>query len=308
MLPPNDPLPSWHEGKVKSRIFEFIEQITDPNSSSFVPEEDRIATFDNDGTLWVEKPLMAQLAFYKRELFDADVLENGGLIKRALNWFYNAVLDIFDLLKMLVAYLYSGFTTDEYRDLVAKWISEAKHPRYKRLYTDLTYKPMLELMTLLSHHGFTNYIVTGGTSNFVRPWSEEVYKVPTEHIIGSSVRTRLGKRNGDLAVKLEPIPLFIENRKAKVLAIERILAKRPIAAFGNSRGDVEMLRWARTQDNSLCMLVHHTDDEREYKYSPDTIFTWGKSTLKYAEELNWQVIDMKQDWKYIFAHEINEEA
>jgi len=293
-------LPSWHESKAKQRIIEFVAQVTTPGSEFFVPEAERIATFDNDGTLWVEKPILAQLAFYKRQLFDADVLAKVSPFKRMLNWLKNALFDIIDLFKMLLAYLHSGLTTDEYRANVSQWIKQAKHPRFDCLYTDLTYLPMLELLDYLSAHGFSNYIVSGGTANFIRPWSERIYKISADRIIGSSVKTRLAKRNGELAVKLEPIPFFFDYRSGKVLGIERALAKRPIAAFGNSLGDVEMLRWARTKTQSLCMLIHHTDDIREYKYKPDPWYYFGKSTLKYAQELNWQVVDMKKDWKHIF--------
>jgi len=301
-----DPLPSWQEGKAKRRILKFVQQVTDETSPYFVEQEHRIATFDNDGTLWVEKPLLAQIAFYKRQLLDVDVLANASKFKRLLNWAKEFILDIFDLIKMLFAYIRSGLTTDEYRILVSKWIKDAKHPRYQRKYTDLVYLPMMELMDYLTNNGFTNYIVSGGTANFIRPWSEEIYNVSADRIIGSSVLTRLSKRDGELAVKLEPIPFSFEYRSGKVLGIERNLAKRPIAAFGNSLGDVEMLRWARTTEQSLCMLIHHTDEEREYKYGPDPFYHLGKSTLKYAQELNWQVVDMKNDWKTLFQFEHQE--
>jgi aromatic ring-cleaving dioxygenase len=298
-----DPLPSWHEGKAKQRIIEFVEQITDENSPYFVVKENRIATFDNDGTLWVEKPLLAQLAFYKRQLFDSQVLTKVSFITRVLNWLKVAFLNVFDLMKMLIAYFYSGLTTDEYRQDVAKWIAQAKHPRYKTQYTNLAYLPMLEVLDYFSANGFSNYIVSGGTANFIRPWSAQVYNVPSNRIIASSVKTRLGKRNGKLAVKLEPIPFSFEYRSGKVLGIERRLAKRPIAAFGNSLGDADMLRWTRTNKQSLCVLIHHTDEVREYKYSPDPFYHLGKSTLKYAQQLNWQVVDMKNDWRKLFSFE-----
>jgi len=301
-----DPLPSWHEGKVKQRILTFIEQVTDPQSPDYVEPQDRIATFDNDGTLWVEKPILTQLAFYKKQLLNADVINSDSTLVRALNWLKYGFLHFFDILRLAKAYISSGLTTDEYRDKVAQWISVAKHPRYQRKYTELTYQPMMELMELLSDNGFSNYIVSGGTANFIRPWVEQVYQVSVNRIIGSSVRTRLCQRNGELAVKLEPIPLFFDYRSGKVLGIERALAKRPIAAFGNSLGDVEMLRWARTTQQSLCVLIHHTDDVREYKYKPDPFYYFGKPTLKWAQESNWQVVDMKRDWKRIFKFEDSE--
>jgi len=154
----NDPLPSWHEGKAKQRIIAFVEQVTSEGTKFFVPEEERIATFDNDGTLWIEKPILAQLAFYKRQLFDEDVLANASMLKRLLNWMKHALLDAIDLIKMLFAYLRSGLTTDEYRAHVSEWIKNAKHPHFDCLYTDLTYLPMLELLDYLSAHGFSNYM------------------------------------------------------------------------------------------------------------------------------------------------------
>lgn len=302
----HDPLPSWHEGKVKQRILDFIEQVTTPDSAHYVAEDERIATFDNDGTLWVEKPLLAQMAFYKRELLDADVLENGSKLKRVANWSIKSVRDLGGLTKLLVGYFRSGLTTDEYRAKVSQWIARAKHPRYQRKYTDLVYQPMQEVMQLFAQHGFTNYIVSGGSANFIRPWAQDIYDIPESRIIGSSTRTRLSQRGDELAVKLEPIPFSFEYRSGKVLGIERRLAKRPIAAFGNSLGDVDMLRWARTTQQSLCVLIHHTDDVREYKYGPDPRLYFGKSTLKFAKEQNWQVVDMKNDWRTIFSFEHDE--
>lgn len=301
-----DPLPSWHEGSVKQRILDFLEQVTTPDSVHYVAEDERIATFDNDGTLWVEKPLLAQMAFYKKELLDADVLENASKLKRAVNWSIRGVKDLGGLTKMLVGYFRAGITTDEYRARVSQWIAEAEHPRYKRKYTELVYQPMQEVLQLFAQHGFTNYIVSGGSANFIRPWADEVYNVPENRIIASSSKTRLSKRGDELAVKLEALPFSFEYRSGKVLGIERRLAKRPIAAFGNSLGDVEMLRWARTTAQSLCVLIHHTDEVREYKYGPDPRLHFGKSTLKYAKELNWQVVDMKNDWRTLFNFERDE--
>lgn len=303
MLENQDPLPSWHEGKAKQRIIDFVQQVTNKESPYYVETENRIATFDNDGTLWVEKPLLAQLAFYKREFSNAQVSVKVNRFKRLLNWLKIAFIIGIDLLKILRAYFHSGLTTDEYREHVASWITKAKHPRYKTLYTDLVYLPMLEVLDYLAANGFTNYIVSGGTANFIRPWSEKIYKISADRIIGSSVKTRLGKHEGKLAVKLEPIPFTFEYCSGKVLGIERRLAKRPIAAFGNSLGDVDMLRWARTTEQSLCVLIHHTDEIREYKYSPDPFYHLGKKTLNVAKQLNWQVIDMKNDWKTIFEFE-----
>jgi len=298
-----DALPSWHEGEAKQSIIDFVRRVTSPDSEFFVPEQERIATFDNDGTLWVEKPVLAQLAFYKRELLDQDVLKNKGTLSRLIHLGMSIIWDAFDLFKKLLAYLHSGLTTEEYRQKVTDWIAKARHPRYERLYTELAYLPMLELLAYLEQHGFRNYIVSGGTANFIRPWSNRVYRISADRIIGSSVKTRLAERDNGLVVMLEPIPFFFDYRSGKVLGIERALAKRPIAAFGNSIGDVEMLRWADGSECALCMLIHHTDAEREYKYKPDPFYHLGKKTLTWAKELDWQVVDMKQDWKRMFHFE-----
>jgi phosphoserine phosphatase len=298
-----DPLPSWQEGKIKSRIIEFIKQVTDENSQYFVAPEQRLATFDNDGTLMVEKPLLAQVAYFKRKLLNGEPLTNVSKLHRILSWCKDVLFDALNLLRFAFYFLRTGITTDEYRDSVARWIAIAKHPRFQQKYTELAYLPMIEVLAYFEAHGFKNYIVSGSSANFIRPWSQRVYRVSANRVIGSSLRTRLGKRNGELAVKLEPIPFSIENRAGKVLSIERRLAQRPIAAFGNSYGDVDMLRWARTEQQSLCVLIHHTDEKREYKYSPNTRFRWGKNTLTYAKELNWQVVDMKNDWRIIFSFE-----
>lgn len=299
----HDPLPSWHESPVKDRILGFLEQVTNESSAEFVPIENRIATFDNDGTLWVEKPVLAQLAFYKKSLLDADVIADVGRFKRIWSLLTRTLTDFTDLIRMLTAYLGSGLTTDEYREHVASWINQAKHPRFDEKYTALVYQPMMEVIALFEKHGFTNYIVSGGTANFIRPWSEQVYNIPPERVIASSVRTRLSKKKGKLVVKLEPIPFCLDYRSGKVLGIERHLAKRPIAAFGNSLGDVDMFRWARTTNESLCVLIHHTDAVREYQYSPDPFYHFGKKTLTWANELDWQVVDMKNHWKTVFSFE-----
>lgn len=299
----DDPLPSWTEGKAKRKIIEFVEQVTDESSPHFVAKELRIATFDNDGTLWVEKPLLAQLAFYKWQLFDSGEFDHSEKAAHFFAKLKRLIGDFFDLLRFIGAYIFSGLTTEEYRLAVSKWIKHAHHPRYQQKYTDLTYLPMREVLEYFSQNGFSNYIVSGGTANFIRPWSEDVYKISADRIIGSSTRTRLKIKDGTFSIKIEPIPFSFEYCSGKVLGIERRLAKRPIAAFGNSLGDADMLRWTRTTAHSLCVLIHHTDDVREYKYSPDPFYHLGKSTLSYAAEGNWQVVDMKNDWQQIFAFE-----
>jgi phosphoserine phosphatase len=296
----NDPLPSWHEGEVKAGIIAFVKQITDEKSVHYVKPEHRLATFDNDGTLMVEKPVMAQVAYFKRKLLDAGVLKHGTAFQRLLHWLKNIIFDSGNILKLALFFFRQGITTEEYRMSVARWIAKAKHPRFEKKYTELTYQPMLEVLDYFEQHGFSNYIVSGSTANFIRPWAKDSYKVTANRVIGSSLRTRLSSINGNMAIKLEPIPFSLENRAGKVLSIERRIAKRPIAAFGNSYGDVDMLRWTSSVENSLSVLIHHTDAEREYKYSPDSFFCLGKNTLAYAKASQWLVVDMKNDWRCIF--------
>lgn len=300
LKPVVDPLPSWQEGKVKQRIIEFVQQVTDESSIHYVVPENRIATFDNDGTLMVEKPVMAQVAYFKRKLLNAEVINTKSKWLRIAHWIKSLFFDLFGFIRLLLTLWRRGMTTEQYRASVARWIAQAKHPRFGKKYTELVYKPMLEVLQYFEANDFKNYIVTGSTANFVRPWSQDVYQVSVNRVIGSSLKTKLSLRSGQLDIMLEPLPFSIENRATKVLSIERRIAKRPIAAFGNSYGDVDMLRWTRNSHSSLCVLIHHTDAEREYAYSPNTRFCFGKNTLDYAEQLQWQVVDMKHDWKTVF--------
>jgi len=247
--------------------------------------------------------MLAQLEFYKGALFGSKKAKPQHKWLRLLSKFKRLLWDFGHIFKVIISFLHSGLSTQEYRDKVDEWIQTATHPRYKCLYTDLAYLPMLELLAYLQENGFKSYVVTGGTSNFVRPWSQRIYQISADRIIGSSVKTRLSEKNDQLVVKLEPIPFFFDYRSGKVLGIERALAQKPIAAFGNSLGDVEMLRWAGTEPKSLCMLIHHTDAEREYKYSPDPFYHLGKKTLTWAKELDWQVVDIKKDWQHVFKFE-----
>lgn len=304
MLPDGDALPSWSEGKAKRSVFDFVERICHQQSPHFLPLAERIATFDHDGTLWVEKPLLTQLAFTQQQVmkhpFHTRAEHHQSLFASIADDFENMLADASTDLNELLNYVFDGFTTEQYRDRVATWITQAKHPRFDRLYTQLIYQPMLELMAYLRAHDFTLYLVSGGSADFIRPWSEQYYQVPRQQIIGSSMKTHLLEEHGELGVALEPIPFFFDNGPDKVLGIERAIARRPIAAFGNSHGDVEMLRWAGSSPQSLCMLIHHTDAIREYKYSPDAPLNLGKSVLKIAAENNWMVVDMQHDWLNIF--------
>lgn len=304
-------LPSWQPGARRDAILAFLQQVTDKNHPNYVDEAHRIAVFDHDGTLWVEKPTVTELVFIK-DLFrftpkpEADSQQNLGhragfclarlwhKLRYGFAWLMQNVLR--DSRWLLQEYL-AGVSTDEYQHWAGKWLASAKHPRFNRLYTELTYQPMLEVLQLFAQHQFKNYIVSGGSNYFVRAVCQPCYQITPPYAIGSQLRTKVRQRHGKLQVELQPIPWFFDNHNGKVLAIENRIDLRPIAAFGNTSGDVAMLRWTAQQPVHLCMLVHHTDAVREYSYSP------GQPTLDAANQYGWQVIDMKQDWRVVFSFE-----
>lgn len=301
------PLVSWKAGALRDAILTFLHEVTTPESEYFVPVSDRVAVFDNDGTLWVEKPLLAQLAFFRDRIRPDDdpprALKQTSLFERAAHLFEDAVVDLFEDLADLIKDLVDGVTTDEFKEAVMAWMTEAKHPRFQVPYTQVVYQPMLEVLDLFRQHQFACYIVTGSSSDFVRPWSVPIYQVPEPNVVGSSLRTRLVERDDRLQLEYLPVPFVLANGDAKVEAIGRRIGKQPIAAFGNSRGDIEMLRWTSQAQRSLCCLVHHTDSVREYEYSPDPPFHFGPPTLEMAEQQGWHRVDMKSDWRRIFSHD-----
>jgi phosphoserine phosphatase len=305
----SDALPSWQHGENRDAILSFLARVTDPTHADFVPVEQRIAVFDHDGTLWLEKPEVTELVFIK-DLFRhhaqesaPDASQTSGQragrwllrlwrkIRFAIAWLLQNILR--DGRWLLREYL-AGVSTDEYQQWARQWLASAKHPRFNRLYTELTYQPMQEVLQLFAAHQFKNYIVSGGSNYFVRALCQPCYRITPPYAIGSQLRTKVRERHGVLQVELQPIPWFFDNHNGKVLAIENRIDLRPIAAFGNTSGDVAMLRWTGQQPVHLCMLVHHTDAAREYCYSP------GQPTLNAAKQYGWQVIDMKQDWRVIF--------
>jgi phosphoserine phosphatase len=307
-MPVNGPLASWQDGPAKQGILDFVTDVTDENSPYFVPTAERIAVFDNDGTLWIEKPLMTQIEFIKDQIHPEDSVvteheSKHSLFARITDAFEDSVVDLLNDLKNLSEELFDGVTTDEYKALVLKWITETKHPRYQKLYTELVYQPMIEVLQLFMQNHFQCYIVSGGSTDFVRPWCEKVYNIPCQNVIGSSLRTRVVEKDGQLELEYLPVPFYFDNGDAKVRSIGRIIGKQPIAAFGNSHGDAEMLRWVGRAKRHIAYLIHHTDAVREYQYSPDPTFLLGKSTLELAQQYQWSVVDMKNDWRNIFSFE-----
>jgi phosphoserine phosphatase len=311
-----DTLPSWNDGPAKSAIVGFVRATTDPSSPDFVREQERIATFDQDGTLWVEHPMYAQLAFALYRLAELEPQHPGWKtaepFKSALagDMAAFAKFTMADL-ETLVAASHAGMSTDAFRGMVADWIARATHPRWNRTYTELVYQPMLEVMQYLRANGFKNYIVTGGGQAFVRAYAESVYDTPPEQVIGSSLETQFDYDLEGKAILMRPPKLLLYNDLAgKPQDIYLFLGRPPIAAFGNSTGDRQMLEYAQSGSGARLMtLVLHDDENREYAYGPgsgqaDTKF--GAFTQELADEAKakgWVVVSMKNDWKRTFAFE-----
>ena len=301
-----DPLPSWRDGKAKQSILNFVAAVTAQGSSEFVPVPERIATFDNDGTLWVEQPMYVQLAFAldrvkallpmhpewkEKQPFKA-VIE--GDMKTVAASGERGLVE-------LVLTTHAGMTTEEFEAIVTEWLAKARHPRFDRPYTDLVFQPMIELLAYLRASGFRTFIVSGGGIEFMRPWSEKVYGVPPEQVVGSSVKTRYQMR-GDIPVLFRlPEIDFVDDGAGKPVRINEHIGRRPIAAFGNSDGDLQMLQWvSKGPHRHLALLVHHTDAEREYAYDRKSTFGRLNEALDVAGDNGWTVVSMKDDWNRIF--------
>jgi len=304
-----DPLPSWNDGPSRKAITSFVERTTRHGSADYVAPAERVAVFDNDGTLWAEQPMYFQLAFaidrvraeaanhpeWKttepfRSILDGD-------IKAALAGGEHAILE-------LVMATHAGMTTDQFARTVAEWASTARHPTLNRLYTECTYQPMVEVLEYLRAHGFKTFIVSGGGAEFMRPWVGRAYGVPPEQVVGSSGKTRFEMRDGGpVLVKLPEIG-SIDDKDGKPININLHIGRHPIIAFGNSDGDQQMLEWtAANRGPSLCVLVHHTDAEREWAYDRNSPIGRLDTALDEARLRNWTVVDMKEEWKVIFARE-----
>lgn len=302
-----DPLPSWNEGLAKQAIKTFVAKVTTSGSPDFVPVPERIATFDNDGTLWAEQPMYSQLLFavdrvkalaprhpewQSKEPF-ASLLK--GDLKRALAGGEKSVVEI-------VMVTHAGMTTAEFEQIVKDWIATARHPVTKRPYTEMVYQPMLELLAYLRANGFKTFIVSGGGVEFMRPWIERVYGIPPEQVVGSSIKTEYELRDGKpVLVRLAELN-FIDDKAGKPVGINSHIGRRPIAAFGNSDGDQQMLEWTQAGAGArLMMLMHHDDAHREWAYGPESkIGTFSDALMCAAKTSGWTVVSMKKDWKAVF--------
>ena len=303
----SDPLPSWNEGVTKQAITAFVARVTNQGGPDFVPVDQRIATFDNDGTLWVEQPMYVQLAFILDRV--------RALAPQNPDWKgkqpFQAVLDG-DMkalaasgekgLVELMAVTHAGMTPDEFHKIVSDWLATARDPRFKRTYVELVYQPMLELLAYLRANGFKTFIVSGGGIEFMRPWAERVYGIPPEQVVGSSIKTRFEMRDGRPTLFRLPEINFIDDKAGKPVGINEHIGRRPIAAFGNSDGDLEMLQWTTISGGSrFGLIVHHTDAAREYAYDRQSHVGRLDKALDAAALNKWTVVDMKADWKRVFA-------
>jgi hypothetical protein len=304
-----DPLPSWNPGPSKTAIIEFVGKVTHDGGPDYVPAEQRIAVLDNDGTLWSEKPFYFQLAFafdrvkelaaqhpeWKDRQPFKGVLEND--VDAVLAGGEHALLE-------LVMATHAGMTTGEFEQIVTDWISTARHPGTGQLYTAMVYQPMLELLDYLRANGFKTYIVSGGGIEFMRPWVNTVYGVPPEQVIGSSIKVKYELRDGEPVLQRLAEIDFIDDKAGKPVGIHKFIGIRPVAAFGNSDGDLQMLQWTAAGDGSRFMLlVHHTDAEREYAYDRKSHVGKLDQALDEAGRRGWTVVDMKREWKVVYPPE-----
>ncbi len=311
-----DPLPSWNEGPRKSAILAFVHDTTDKGSAKFVPPEQRIATFDMDGTLWVEHPMYTQVVYcldrVKALVKQRPRLKDLAPFKTVLSGNPEAIakLAMKDVEEIMEAAL-SGMSVEQFDAEVAQWLATARHPRFKRPYTELAYPPMLEVLNYLRANGFKTYIVTGSGQDFVRVFAEKVYGIPPEQVIGSAGETKYvyGKQGEPLLIK-EPKLVLNDNNAGKPEAIHLVIGRRPVAAFGNSSGDRQMLEYTGAGGGArLMMLVLHDDPIREYAYGPadglpnSKVGTFPQSLYDEAQAKGWFVIHMKTDWKRVFAFE-----
>ncbi len=303
-------LPSWHDGKSKQSIIAFVSKVTKEGSPDFVPPAERIAVFDNDGTLWSEQPMYFQFFFaidrvnaiapehpeWKRMEPFASLLK--GDVQGALSGGEHSMIEI-------VMASHAGMTTEAFEDIVVDWIATAKHPAKKHLFTEMVYQPMLEMLAYLRMHGFKTFIVSGGGIDFMRPWTEKVYGIPPEQVVGSSIETKFEMRDGRPVLVRLPSLSFINDKAGKPVGIHQHIGRRPLAAFGNSDGDLQMLQWtAAGHGPRLAVYIHHTDAEREWAYDRKSSVGRFDKGLDEARARGWTVVDMKQDWKVIYPFEI----
>ncbi len=302
----NNPLPSWNNGDTRKAIMDFVKETTRKDGEFFIPCGERIAVFDNDGTLWSEQPMYFQLAFaidrikamapqhpeWQVEEPFKSLLE--GDLESALAGGEKALIQI-------VMATHAGMTTEAFEKIVIGWIDTATHPGTGKLYKEMVFQPMLELLEFLRKNDFKPYIISGGGIDFMRPWSEEVYGIPPEQVLGSSGKVKFEIVNGEPVLNKLPELDFIDDKEGKPVGIHKFIGKRPVAAFGNSDGDLAMLQWtAAGEGKRIAVYIHHTDETREWAYDRDSHIGRLDKGLDEAIQKNWVVVDMKNDWKRIY--------
>jgi phosphoserine phosphatase len=302
-----EPLPSWNDTAVKQNIIAFVTRVTTVNGKDYVPPAERIATFDNDGTLWSEQPMYFQLAFtidrVKALASQHPEWKEKQPFKGVLEGDLKAIAAAGEkgLVEMMMV-THAGMTTSEFEQTVTDWLKTARHPRFKRPYNELVFQPMLELLSYLRDNGFKTYIVSGGGVEFMRPWVAQTYGIPPEQVIGSSIKLKYELRDDEPVLVRLPEVDFVDDKAGKPVGIQKFIGRRPIAAFGNSDGDYEMLRWTTSGlGPRLGLIVHHTDAEREYAYDRESHFGRLNLALDEAAKRQWQLVDMKRDWKVIYS-------
>ncbi len=301
-----NPLPSWNTGPAKQEILDFVKSVTKKDGKDYVKPAERIAVFDNDGTLWAEQPVYFQLIFaldrikelapkhpeWKEQQPFKAALENdmASLVKSGQK----------GLVQLLMA-SHAGMTTAEFETIVKDWVTKSRHPRFKRPYTEVVYQPMLELLDFLRANSFKTFIVSGGGIEFMRPWVERVYGIPPEQVVGSTIKTKFEMRDGTPVIIRLPELDFLDDKAGKPVAIHKYIGRRPIAAFGNSDGDLQMLQWtAGGKGARLMLIVRHTDADREWAYDRKSKIGHLNKALDEAKAHHWTIVDMKKDWKTIF--------
>mgnify|MGYP003626179507 CR=1 FL=1 len=307
-LKPQEPniLPSWNNSSSKQAIIDFVDAVTNESGPDFVPAAERIAVFDNDGTLWSEKPVYFQL-FFALERAKALAPQHPEWKKNPL---YKPIMagDLKALsagghatLLKLMMLTHANTTVNEFNGIVKEWVKTAKHPETGKAYTDMVYQPMLEVLTYLRANGFKTYIVSGGGIEFMRPWTEQVYGIPPEQVIGSSLKTKFEIQDKKPVVFRLPEINVLNDKSAKPLSISQVIGRLPIMAFGNSDGDLEMLQWTTSgKGKRLGLIVHHTDDKREWAYDRESIVGKLDEAMDEAKQNGWVMIDMKSDWNKIY--------
>ncbi len=306
----SDPLPSWNEGETKSAIIEFVSEVTNQNSSNYVPIAARVAVFDNDGTLWTEQPIYFQIQFVidriKVMAKDHPEWKNEQPYKAVLE---NDIEKLFSfgstgLSKLFIA-SHTGMSVTDFKSITTNWFEKSKHPKFNRPYTELVFQPMLEVLEYLRKNKFKTYIVSGGGQTFVRVFSEEVYGIPPEQVIGTLFKTEFKMENGKTEILRIPEIFLFDDKEIKPVAIEKFIGRIPVMAFGNSDGDLQMLQYTQSGKGKRFMaIVHHTDGEREYAYDRESKIGHLDRAWDEALSNKWTMIDMKNDWNVIYPFEL----